>query len=392
MNVSVVASARPAFDTRSTRNGSHRGVGLRRDPHAARQGQEQRVAARDQAGRPRRRPDARDARSATSGSTPTASTTSCSAASRRSATRAPTSPRPPRSRPACRTRSPACSSTASAPPAWRPSTSPRRRSPPAGRTSSSPAASSRCRACRWAPTAAPGRWTPRPTTTPSFVPQGIGADLIATIEELQPRGRRRLRRPLAGARRRARRPTAASPTRSIPVKDLNEHVVLDHDEFIRPGTTVETLGEPQAVVRRRSARWAASTPSRCRSTTGSRRSTTSTRPATRPASSTAPRCVAIGNEQTGERARPDAARADPRHRASPAPTRRSCSPAPRPPRRKALAKAGLTVDDLDLVEINEAFAAVVLRFVTRHGPRHGEGQRQRRRDRDGPPARRDRRR
>ena len=28
----------------------------------------------------------------------------------------------------------------------------------------------------------------------------------------------------------------------IPVKDLNENVVLDHDEFIRPGTTVETLG------------------------------------------------------------------------------------------------------------------------------------------------------
>ncbi len=28
----------------------------------------------------------------------------------------------------------------------------------------------------------------------------------------------------------------------IPVKDLNENVVLDHEEFIRPGTTVETLG------------------------------------------------------------------------------------------------------------------------------------------------------
>jgi acetyl-CoA C-acetyltransferase len=36
---------------------------------------------------------------------------------------------------------------------------------------------------------------------------------------------------------------------------------------------------------------------------------------------------------------------------------------PTPASRKALAKAGLTVDDLDLVEINEAFAAVVLRFV-----------------------------
>jgi acetyl-CoA C-acetyltransferase len=36
---------------------------------------------------------------------------------------------------------------------------------------------------------------------------------------------------------------------------------------------------------------------------------------------------------------------------------------PAPATRKALAKAGLTIDDIDLVEINEAFAAVVLRFV-----------------------------
>ncbi len=36
---------------------------------------------------------------------------------------------------------------------------------------------------------------------------------------------------------------------------------------------------------------------------------------------------------------------------------------PAPAARKALAKAGLTMDDIDLVEINEAFAAVVLRFV-----------------------------
>ena len=36
---------------------------------------------------------------------------------------------------------------------------------------------------------------------------------------------------------------------------------------------------------------------------------------------------------------------------------------PAPAARKALAKANLRVEDLDLIEINEAFAAVVLRFV-----------------------------
>ena len=36
---------------------------------------------------------------------------------------------------------------------------------------------------------------------------------------------------------------------------------------------------------------------------------------------------------------------------------------PAPASRKALQKAGLTVDDIDLFEVNEAFAAVVMRFM-----------------------------
>jgi len=36
---------------------------------------------------------------------------------------------------------------------------------------------------------------------------------------------------------------------------------------------------------------------------------------------------------------------------------------PAPATRKALAKAGLEVSDIDLFEMNEAFAAVVLRFM-----------------------------
>ena len=37
---------------------------------------------------------------------------------------------------------------------------------------------------------------------------------------------------------------------------------------------------------------------------------------------------------------------------------------PAPAARKALAKVGLTIDDIDLFEVNEAFAAVVMRFIT----------------------------
>jgi acetyl-CoA C-acetyltransferase len=40
---------------------------------------------------------------------------------------------------------------------------------------------------------------------------------------------------------------------------------------------------------------------------------------------------------------------------------------PAPATRKALDVAGLTVDDIDLFEVNEAFAAVVLRYIRELG-------------------------
>jgi acetyl-CoA C-acetyltransferase len=43
---------------------------------------------------------------------------------------------------------------------------------------------------------------------------------------------------------------------------------------------------------------------------------------------------------------------------------------PAPAARKALAKAGLDVDDIDLFEINEAFAAVAMRFMRDLGISH----------------------
>ena len=58
--------------------------------------------------------------------------------------------------------------------------------------------------------------------------------------------------------------------------------------------------------------------------------------------------------------------------------------------RKALDRAGLTVDDLDLVEINEAFAAVGIQSA-RARRRRRQGQRQRRRHRPRPPDRDERR-
>jgi acetyl-CoA C-acetyltransferase len=43
---------------------------------------------------------------------------------------------------------------------------------------------------------------------------------------------------------------------------------------------------------------------------------------------------------------------------------------PMPATRKALAKAGLGIDDIDLFEVNEAFAAVPMRFMREMGVPH----------------------
>ena len=62
--------------------------------------------------------------------------------------------------------------------------------------------------------------------------------------------------------------------------------------------------------------------------------------------------------------------------------------APVPATRLALQRAGLTIDDIDLIELNEAFAAQVLASIRELGSRPRQAERERRRDRDRPPARR----
>src|SRR5438046_1501463 len=88
-----------------------------------------------------------------------------------------------------------------------------------------------------------GAWAMDPETNydTSFVPQGISADLIATVEEFSREDvdayAARSQERAAAAREEGRFAQSV-----VPVVDLNDQVVLDHDEFIRPGTTVETLG------------------------------------------------------------------------------------------------------------------------------------------------------
>jgi acetyl-CoA C-acetyltransferase len=194
----------------------------------------------------------------------------------------------------------------------------------------------------------------------SFIPQGIGADLIATVEEFS-------REDVDAYATRSQERAAAAQAEGrfadsvIPVKDLNEHVVLDNDEFIRPGTTVETLGKLNPsfaaigdmggfdAVALQKYHWIEKinhvhTPGNSSGIVDGAS------------------LLAIGNEQTGnDLGLKPKARILATAVSGADPTIMLTGPAPAS--KKALAKAGIGVEDLDLVEINEAFAAVVLRFV-----------------------------
>jgi acetyl-CoA C-acetyltransferase len=207
-----------------------------------------------------------------------------------------------------------------------------------------------------------GAWAMDPETNydTSFVPQGIGADLIATIEEFS-----RDDVDAYAARSQERAAAAQSEGRFsnsvIPVLDINDHVVLDNDEFIRAGTTVETLAglKPSFAAMGEMGGFDAVALQKYHWIEKIDHVHT---PGNSSGIVDGASLVTIGNEQTGAalglkaRARVLATAVS-----GADPTIMLTGPAPAS--RKALAKAGLTVDDLDLVEINEAFAAVVLRFV-----------------------------
>ena len=207
-----------------------------------------------------------------------------------------------------------------------------------------------------------GAWAMDPETAydTSFVPQGISADLLATVEEFS-------REDVDAYATRSQERAAAAREEGrfngsvVPVKDINDNVVLDHDEFIRPGTTVETLSalKPSFAMIGEHGGFDAVALQKYHWVEAINHVHT---PGNSSGIVDGAALVAIGNEQTAERYG-----LKPRARilatavSGADPTIMLTGPAPAS--KKALAKAGLSVEDLDLVEINEAFAAVVLRFV-----------------------------
>ncbi|GGS04596.1 MULTISPECIES: acetyl-CoA C-acetyltransferase [Streptomyces] len=207
-----------------------------------------------------------------------------------------------------------------------------------------------------------GAWAMDPMTSfeTGFAPQGIGADLIATVEGFSRRDVDEYAA-LSQERAAAAWKDGRFARSVVPVKDRNGLLVLDHDEHMRPGTTADSLaglkpsfaaigdmGGFDAVALQK-YHWVEKIDHVHHAGNSS-------------GIVDGAALVAIGSKEVGERYG-----LTPRARIVSAavsgsePTIMLTGPAPAT--RKALAKAGLTIDDIDLVEINEAFAGVVLRFV-----------------------------
>nr|MCU0278935.1 acetyl-CoA C-acetyltransferase [Candidatus Nanopelagicales bacterium] len=206
-----------------------------------------------------------------------------------------------------------------------------------------------------------GAWAMDPETAYDtyFVPQGISADLIATTEGFT-------REDVDAYAVQSQQRSAAAWSAGhfaksvVPVKDRNGVILLDHDEHMRPDTTLESLGKLKPsfagigemggfdAVALQKFHWVEKidhvhTPGNSSGIVDGAA------------------LVVVGSEQIGKdfgmvpRARIVATAvsgADPTIMLT----------GPTPATEKALRLAGLTVDDIDVWELNEAFAAVVLKW------------------------------
>ena len=207
-----------------------------------------------------------------------------------------------------------------------------------------------------------GAWPLDPMTNyeTGFVPQGIGADLIATIEGFSREDVDRFA--MTSQRRAATAREKGYFARSIvPVKDRNGLTVLAADEHIRPDTTMETLGtlEPAFAMMGEAGGFDAVALQKYHwveainhvHTAGNSSGIVD-----------GAALLLVGSDKRGrEVGLTPRARVVAMGVSGADPTIMLLGPGPAA--RKALAKAGMKASQIDLWEVNEAFASVVMRFM-----------------------------
>ncbi len=193
-----------------------------------------------------------------------------------------------------------------------------------------------------------------------FVPQGISADLIATRW-----GYSRTDLDTYSVASQDRAAAAWKDNRFarsiVPVRDLNDSVVLDHDEYMRPGTSVESLGKLKPAFESLGKNYGFDDVAIQRYP-----DVESIEHVHHAGNSSGivdgASAVLVGSKAIGEQLDwTPRARIVSFASIGSEPTIMLTGPADAA--RLALARAGMEVSDIDLWEINEAFAAVVLRFM-----------------------------
>ena len=207
-----------------------------------------------------------------------------------------------------------------------------------------------------------GAFAQDPTTAYDtyFVPQGISADLIATIEGFS---RTDVDEFAVASQQKAEAAWQGGlfAKSIVPVRDINGLVLLDNDEHRRPATTVGSLAglTPAFAAMGEQAGFDAVALQKYHQVERINHVHTGGNSSGIVDGASA---ILIGSSEAGE-----AMQQRPRARivatavVGSEPTIMLTGPTP--VTQKVLGKAGLTVDDIDLFELNEAFAAVVLKWM-----------------------------
>ncbi|TCB52948.1 acetyl-CoA C-acetyltransferase [Acinetobacter terrestris] len=207
-----------------------------------------------------------------------------------------------------------------------------------------------------------GPWALDPETNMAceFVPQGIGADLIATIDGYS-------REDVDTFAENSQKKAAAAQAKGyfnqsiVPVKDKAGVIILAQDEFIKPTTTAESLAKLNPSFAMMGQMGFDAIALQKYPEVGQINHVHHAGNSSGIVDGAA--LVLIASEKAvQEQGLKPRAKVLATALVGSDPTIMLTGPAPAA--RKALEKAGLTIDDIDLFEVNEAFAAVVMRFIT----------------------------